>query len=413
MITFTTSETDYKALYLAKEYFGSVVPALDKSPHYQEVFAILKKSLATLSQEGTEMSADTALRYLSQSKELLDEFCRRNINFYERNYDLISGVDANFHFARNQVEMLGEYVADPDKLLPEWCSPRKPDLVEMTERFTEDIYKADSKLARIEIIFNEYLQHCERTAQMPNDPINRLEHCLSTAIKECATTKACIHQFNWARHLRHIIDTYQHEAGYNFNPPEQLNKLMLRMTQAQDNFFKIKDFVHRLNGLDRPESKSGIKRDVSFRSHGAAGDEYPEHIQKKLENYVAALREDFYQGMGQLKDLTCKTIEAPVRAGFWNDDMKSSWFHEREKDLPSDYARAQAKAAATRPPAGNDNFSFRGRNSNGVAQDNFADDLLVAGLGAAVGFGLGSLGSDSGGMGGIGSDSGGMGGMGD
>ena len=353
MFTLIKPESDEAALYAAVEQIDTETLALENSPHYTKAFELIKKSLGSLSDENAQVPTDVADLYITNCKVMLEEFCRRNINFFERNFSAISAIDGNFHHAGAEVSEVEDYLKNPSKLLPEWCEPREPNIAELTEEFAEDTREALKRVTEVEAAFNAYLQSCEQGAHDPNDPVHRLEHCLNIAHKQCVATEMDIHQFNWARHLRHVIDSYRHESGYIFNPPEQLTQLMKIMGEAQKKFMEIKDFVRNSEDYSEEAEEDEIRDAATRREHGGDKNEFSDYLQEELNEDVDELRKLFRQGLELVEKLTCKITRHPQRAAYWNEDMESSWIHERDDELPSERAaRAQNKTPPPGPTTG-------------------------------------------------------------
>ena len=279
----------------------------------------------------------TAGRFcLEKCREEFTKLIAHNVNCYELHYADFQPLASGLWFANNSIEYLEQYLADPEKLLPRWCSPREPDIQKMTDDFEDELAEITKKLTTAYSRFKEYAQYCLDNKLHPNDPVARINHCLQQAVHETTLTNASIHQFNWARHLKSLAICAQCEKGYEFQPAEALRELEIAMRQAETHFFQIKDDLSGRNQIShRRLKKSSAAGRPSLQ---LMENEKPPARSAKINKNLVHLRTIFEDQAARFAKVTCQIIAPPKEAGYWNKRMDGSWLLERDEPLRRSHA---------------------------------------------------------------------------
>ena len=396
------------SLARAKLLCGSMGLRLSGTTHYVGALQLMQEALTFLTTPRATRSIAAVKFCIRNCRKEYGEFLKRNINFYEANYKPCNRLDNNLRFADNAIERLEEYLVDPDKLLPPWCSPRRPDLQKEQGRLNKDFSEMVVQLKKVQSAFNQHLQECQKNKQHPNDPIVRINLCLAEAARQTTRTEAGIHQFNWARHIKSIAVSYQYESGYKFKPFKQLRQLEGTMRIAERLFFKIKDNVDRINDLNRADT------DMAKFGYQCKLDK--ETIAKLLPRLEVRIARDIerlrqYFTTARLpQEFTCKLLAPPVHAGYMNSNLSSSWLlerdspqrqaanlyegvarnsHARRGSCSSDFVRIAPAARTPTRGRGRPNSSYTSSSASSSRQTSRDSMTLDAGTAMAIGVGLG------------------------
>ena len=316
------------SLAAAEKLYAEAQPGF--VPPYTNVLKYISDALEFIITDGTKISPAAARFCIKRSRQLYLEFIKRNINFFELKDEELVKLDSSLWFADGHIEDIEGFLRDPNKLLPEWCSPRRPDITELTEGVEREIRYAGLDLARLRANFNDHLRDSQKKNLDPNDPIERIKNCLAAARNHCSWNDAGFHQFNWGRHIRSILITYQNEEGYDFTPRKILNSLESKMQQAEEILFKIKDtfWAHE-------EKSTAVKNEpgtwlARFQKPKISADVA---LRQQVTEDLHRIYEIFMEAMPEAQKLSCKIISAPEYPGYWDPDLLKSSFHDREKPL--------------------------------------------------------------------------------
>ena len=392
MPTFDIDNPPDKDEGIACDLLGTADLIRKDSSNYVEALKFNQDLARLLSAATTTLSPHTASLLFETGTELLKEFTKRNINFYEREHKIMGLVYKDLHFAQQQLESLSEFLEDPEKLLPEWCSPRRPDLMEMAQEIGTFMREAEENLAETQTRYANYLRECHNNDQAPNDPLARLRHCLTRAVKQTTVAEASIHQFNWARHITRIIISFEDDKGVNFAARRALRPLEATLRRAEKLFYRLKDDIDGYNDIEDIEDAEMSEH--AARAAFAERESIWEQARPGLEKDFAELRELFLQGLTCLENIAQAKIALPEQTRYWNDDLDSSWFLERDdlREQRQQVARSKRKTreqSARRSADSSNNSRRYGHNSHNT-------DLIAAGV--AVGLAGGMM-SGMGGMG--------------
>ena len=373
---------------------------LEDSPHYQGALDFARDVMTDMSTEGAVFSTDSAKFLLKKGREMLHEFIVRNINFCESQHDLISRIDGDLHFAGHDLEEIDEFLKDPDKLLPEWCSPRELDLEEMTEMFEKNIHSAATSLTQVQASFTDYLQRCQTENQHPNLPMVRIKSCLERAAKDRIDFHpTAIHHFNWARHIKRVIVDLREAPEATWDIRRKLEPLEATMRTAENLFYDIKDDFNDSVGRPTPSARRAAQKGTGREIKKGYRWEVSQRTREMIETKIAKLQEIFMQGAALANQLSNSLIPPMEKTGHWNLNLSSSWCWERDEDCyPYAHNSRRAKRGAARPNISDcapDNRKPDGQ------RDGITSDLVAGGLTAGF-FGISGSSSEKDGMGGMG-----------
>ena len=235
-------------------------------------------------------------------------------------------------------------------MLPEWCSPRLRDPVQMTKDFENDIKKILKALAQAQAQFKNYQQECQAQGQHPNDPLARLSHCLICGVNQTVLVKARESWFNWARHIKRIIVSYREEPGYKFYPAGKLQELERTMREAEGLYYSLRGHF----SYDAPIVDCSVEDLEEASTHGFPGESFSSW-RYKMDDYtkeqVTRLRNYFIASAEQLKDMQVELISPPRQAKYQNDNLQSTWV--REMDMPGEPKCCVKSRKTVAPPAKN------------------------------------------------------------
>ena len=339
------------SLAAAEKLYAAAQPGF--AAPYTNVLEYISAALEFIIADGTKISPAAAQFCINQGRELYQEFIKRNINFFEIKRQESVNLDVSLWFTSNHIEEIEGFLRDPNKLLPEWCSPRRPNIAELVEGVEREIRYAGLDLERLHANFKDHLRDSQKKNLHHNDPLERIKNCLGAARNHCGWKDAGLDQFNWPRHIRSILVTCQYEEGYEFKPRGILSRLESEMEQAEKILFKIKDtfYAHEEkieSAKNQPKLGRWLERFQKPKSN------LDIELRQQVTADLRQMHEIFTAAMRKTQKLSCKVISPPEYPGYWNPNMRDSWFQER------DNPRRQAHSLYERPPFNTDGIYLTG-----------------------------------------------------
>ena len=362
---------------------------LANSPPDSTVLEFIKQTLSYLSTPGEIRSSKEIEFWMEKSNKLWREFSKRNVNFYERNYSIISRLQNRLHAAsvyHQRLESIRrEYAKKSAKKLFTWgAQPRALDPDKLAEKIKRELAVLTEDLKLVRTAFAQYTQDCKNNNKNPNDPLARIAYALESAEKACTLEEASIHQFNWARHIRKIAESYQAPSGYEFTPSTYLRELEEAMRPAEKIFFRIKDLLSAYYRAIRPP-RNLDKKILSKQNKVHRPDKTSPQVEQRIKNDQRRLQAIFTTHATELKGVVCKTIAPPEAAQYFNDDLSSSWLLERDDPPRATEQLCEYKAASTGAS------KISGKPAPAQRHDDLTTDLAGAVVVASFG-GMGGLG---------------------